>query len=93
MGGKIDDYPGFELPGKRKSCNLQDPKRCRHVSKSTAPALDREELVGALVEVNLTELQDARVEHYVADMAIPLQEKGVRTWTYTSIRRQGSRSQ
>ena len=46
------------------------------VSKSTAPALDREELVGALVEVNLTEQQDARVEHYEADMAITLEDKG-----------------
>ena len=36
-----------------------------------------EELVGALVGVNLTKLRDARVEHYEADMAITLEEKGV----------------
>jgi hypothetical protein len=34
----------------------------------------------------LTELRDARVEHYEADMAITLEDKGVRTWTYTSIK-------
>ena len=46
--------------------------------------------MGALVEVNLTELQDARVEHYEADMAITLEDKGVRTWTYTSTRDKGA---
>ena len=34
--------------------------------------------MGALVGVNLTELRDARVEHYEADMAITLEEKGVK---------------
>ena len=46
--------------------------------------------MGALVGVNSTELRDARVEHYEADMAITLEEKGVRTWTYRSIRDKGA---
>ena len=34
--------------------------------------------MGALVGIDLTELRDARVEHYEAGMAITLEDKGVR---------------
>ena len=36
--------------------------------------LDRQELLGALVEVNLTELWDEYIKHDVASMAFTLQE-------------------
>ena len=37
-------------------------------------ALDRQEWLGALVEVNLTELRDEYIKHDVASMAFTLQE-------------------
>ena len=36
--------------------------------------MDRQELLGALVEVNLTELWDEYIKHDVASMAFTLQE-------------------
>ena len=42
----------LRFQGRGRVVTCRSPKRCRHVSKSTAPALVGEELVGALVGVD-----------------------------------------